>query len=252
MNNIPISVITVCFNDLEGLKKTVSSVARQTYTDIEYIIIDGASTDGTTDFLESHSSTIDYWVSEKDSGIYNAMNKALSHATGTYVTFLNSGDYYCSNDVISKIAIQAAAHDLPSLVYGDAIEYNNTNSKTYLHRSRNIEYLKYGMITNHQAIFYRNNPDIKYSEAFKISSDYEFTIKHYLANRSHLKLDIPIVNFLAEGISQTDNRTRILELLSIQNKYFSTSSLVRFLLFIKFTLASSLKSFFKPIYYLIR
>jgi glycosyltransferase involved in cell wall biosynthesis len=88
-----LSIITINYNNLEGLQRTVESVVNQTWQEFEYIVIDGGSTDGSADFIESQSETIDYWVSEPDKGIYNAMNKGIAKASGEYLLFLNSGDH---------------------------------------------------------------------------------------------------------------------------------------------------------------
>ena len=87
-----LSVITINFNNRDGLRKTIESVVNQTYNDFEYIIIDGGSTDGSVDVIKEYADRIDYWVSEPDKGIYNAMNKGIDVAKGEYCIFMNSGD----------------------------------------------------------------------------------------------------------------------------------------------------------------
>ena len=96
MNN-KLSIITINYNNLEGLKRTVESVINQTSKEFEYIVIDGGSNDGSGAYIESKSEHIDYWVSEPDKGIYNAMNKGIAKASGEYLLFLNSGDHLFSN-----------------------------------------------------------------------------------------------------------------------------------------------------------
>ena len=99
-----ISIITINLNNKDGLKRTIESVINQTKFDIiEYIIIDGGSTDGSVDLIKQYQDKISYWVSEKDTGIYNAMNKGIDASTGEYSLYLNSGDYLYTNDVIEKI-----------------------------------------------------------------------------------------------------------------------------------------------------
>ena len=94
------SIITVNYNNLEGLKKTVESVKNQTYQKFEYIVIDGGSYDGSLEFIKDNESLLDYWVSEPDSGVYQAMNKGIEKATGEYLLFLNSGDHFCNTKVL--------------------------------------------------------------------------------------------------------------------------------------------------------
>ena len=98
-----ISIITVNYNNCQGLERTVNSVARQTYTDVEYIVVDGGSTDKSVDIIKQNENIISFWVSEKDNGIYNAMNKGVSFSHGEYLLFLNSGDYFADKDVLSNI-----------------------------------------------------------------------------------------------------------------------------------------------------
>ena len=92
MVNLKISIITINYNNKSGLEKTIESVLQQTYDNIEYLVIDGNSTDGSKDVIKKYKHRISYWVSEPDSGIYNAMNKGGTKATGDYLLFLNSGD----------------------------------------------------------------------------------------------------------------------------------------------------------------
>ena len=98
-----ISIITVNFNNKNGLYKTIESVQKQTYLNIEYIVIDGGSTDGSKELIEKNAESLSYWVSEKDRGIYDGMNKGLGMATGDYCLFLNSGDYLVDNPVLSLL-----------------------------------------------------------------------------------------------------------------------------------------------------
>ena len=98
------SIITVNYNNKDGLKKTIESVIHQSYRDFEYIIIDGGSTDGSAELLKEYSDKITYWVSEPDKGIYNGMNKGIAKATGDYLNFMNSGDCFYADDVLQHVA----------------------------------------------------------------------------------------------------------------------------------------------------
>ena len=98
------SIITVNYNNCEGLRKTIESVVSQTYHDYEFIVIDGGSTDGSADVLKEHDKDITYWVSEKDTGIYNGMNKGIAKAKGDYLNFMNSGDCFFASDVLQRVA----------------------------------------------------------------------------------------------------------------------------------------------------
>lgn len=126
MNNIKtygeekcISVITVVYNGVTTIEETICSVINQTYTNIEYIIIDGGSTDGTVDIIKKYSDKISYWISEPDKGIYDAMNKGIKIATGDWVSFMNSGDIFSEKNIIQKICIAIVCN--ADIVYGDTL-----------------------------------------------------------------------------------------------------------------------------------
>lgn len=124
---IKISIITVNFNNLSGLQKTMKSVLCQKYTNLEYIIIDGGSTDGSKDFIMSHQDKLSYWCSEKDKGIYDGMNKGIAKATGEYILFLNSGDYFYSPQVLCKVFKSSQNDDL---LIGRQCYYNRKGKKS--------------------------------------------------------------------------------------------------------------------------
>ena len=115
------SIITVNFNNKEGLHNTIKSVINQTFRDFEYIVIDGGSTDGSIDILKKYDKYINYWISEKDSGIYNAMNKGISKANGEYLNFMNSGDCFYALDVLEKVSKYGYTSDF---IVGKDYHYN--------------------------------------------------------------------------------------------------------------------------------
>ena len=103
MNSVKLSIITVNLNNLEGLKKTYESVVCQTFTDYEWLVIDGGSTDGSREFIEQHQNKFAYWCSEPDKGIYNAMNKGIVRAKGEYLNFMNSGDCFVKKETLAGV-----------------------------------------------------------------------------------------------------------------------------------------------------
>lgn len=110
-NNLPrVSVITVCYNAVSAIQRTILSVLSQTYENIEYIIIDGKSTDGTLAIIKKYESRIAFWLSEPDNGIYDAMNKAIDKATGEWVLFMNADDEFVDNKVVERFAFVAKTH----------------------------------------------------------------------------------------------------------------------------------------------
>lgn len=205
------SIVTIAFNNLEGLRHTYASVLAQSYSDYEWIVIDGGSSDGTVEFLQSEVKLKDFrFISEPDTGIYNAMNKGLSRSLGDYVTFLNSGDSLSSKDTLASVTA-AAADDRPTVIYGDAIEAEG--EQQHYKAARSPAANRYVMFTHHQAILYRTdiakaNP---YDETYRFGGDWAFTTK-ILRLRDTRTLYVPeaICIFERGGVSQTDkHRARI-------------------------------------------
>lgn len=200
-----ISIITINYNNLEGLKKTVESVISQTWQEFEYIVIDGGSTDGSADYLESQKEYIDYWVSEGDKGIYNAMNKGILKAKGEYLLFLNSGDTLIDTMVLEKAKESFVSED--SFICGnlhyelegksilkehpEQMTFSYLTAKTVYHPStfiKRILFDEYGL----------------YNEDNKIISDWEFFFKVLgLNGESYKKINLTITNFDMTGISST-------------------------------------------------
>lgn len=177
--NIPLSIITVNLNNRDGLKKTIDSIVAQTYQDFEWIVIDGGSTDGSKELIEENQSHITYWISEPDKGIYNAMNKGLSHVHGEYVNFMNSGDVLYNRTTLEELFNNQLTGDL---IYGDWIEQEN---KKYTHyyspKEATLDFF-YSANICHQATFIKSTIMKKYSfnEKYKIVADWEIWIKMLL------------------------------------------------------------------------
>lgn len=171
------SIITISYNNKEGLRKTIESVINQTFRDFEYIVIDGGSTDGSLDILHEYNADITYWVSEPDKGIYNAMNKGISKACGEYLNFMNSGDCFYDNGVLQKIADSNLDTDM---IIGKDYWYNPKTGKDFA----TILPLKLDMFTfykgslPHQSTFFKQTlfREEKYDETLKVVSDWKFYI----------------------------------------------------------------------------
>lgn len=175
-----ISIITINYNDKRGLINTVESVIKQTNTDFEYIIIDGGSSDGSKDYLEAQQAHFDYWVSESDRGIYDAMNKGLLKATGDYIYFLNSGDYFLFGEVLEVIA-KELIEKMPDLL---AVAVLKTNTQTGFCQVDMPKFIdKLSLFKNmicHQSLFVNKNVFKEVGDfelAFKIKSDYEWLLR---------------------------------------------------------------------------
>lgn len=194
-----ISIITINYNDKEGLKNTIESVVCQTYNDIQYIVIDGGSTDGSVDIINQYSNKINYWVSELDKGIYNAMNKGIDVANGEYCLFLNSGDYLFDNKVIERLVPHLKSEDI---VIG---RIYFLNGKSYSKINNPISMLKfYNSSIPHPSTFIKRELFVseKYDETLKIVSDWKFFLKKIVIEECSYKIVDNIIScFNSDGIS---------------------------------------------------
>lgn len=197
-----ISIITINFNNKAGLESTIKSVQNQTAANYEHIIIDGASTDGSKELILQHRSSFSYWVSEPDSGIYNAMNKGIKAAKGEYVLFLNSGDHFFNDTVLKKYSKHIVDKDI---VYFNlnVIDEKETFIKKYP-KTLSFSYFAKDTLP-HPATFIKKEAFEKtnlYYEGFKIVSDWKFFIdaicKH---NLSYIQIDKTLSTFYFDGIS---------------------------------------------------
>lgn len=201
-----ISIITVAYNNRFGLEETIKSVTSQTYKNTEFIVIDGGSNDGSKEVLESKTSKIDFWISESDKGIYNAMNKGISKATGDYLIFMNSGDRFSSPEILEKIAPHFGNEDI---VYGNAY-YELEDRKKYEYRIPSK--ITIGSLLKepicHQSAFFKKELFTKfgmYDERNKIASDWTFMMDlfiHHNITQKYINDYISI--FEKTGISNTN------------------------------------------------
>ena len=196
-----LSIITINYNNRLGLLKTMQSVVEQSFQDFEYLIIDGGSNDGSLEEILNYEQYLSFWCSEKDKGVYNAMNKGIAKATGEYLLFLNSGDSLLDNQILSKIVPLLKDY---GIIYGDLIFKNGTKDilQTYPDRL-DIGYLFYYSL-GHPASFIRRDLLQKrpYSEDFKIVSDWEFFFYEIiLDNIPYMNINQAISIFDTNGIS---------------------------------------------------
>ncbi len=187
MKKIKISIITVSYNSSNTIEQTIKSVISQTYNNVEYIIIDGGSTDGTIDIIKRYESDISYWVSEKDYGIYDAMNKGVKKATGDIVAFLNSDDYYIDSTALERVVACWNKYDKIDILAGRIAMYNQFSILCgYSPEVTNLEQLCYRMILDHPAMFSRKKlfeEDGGFDSHYQIASDYAWVLKEYHMNR---------------------------------------------------------------------
>jgi glycosyltransferase involved in cell wall biosynthesis len=194
-----ISIVTVVRNNFAGFIKTASNISGQGYSNLEIIVIDGGSTDGTVEVIKTHAEHITYWISEPDQGIYNAMNKGLAKATGEWVNFMNAGDVFFNSRVLSAVFNQ----DLQDadVLYGDSIA-SYPVFKTY-RKALPVDNLWKGMVCCHQSMFFRTNL-IKH-EGYKpdlfFSADYELILRLYRNGKNFRYIPETIAVFDTRGTS---------------------------------------------------
>lgn len=195
------SVVTICRNDRAGLERTEASISMQTFRDFEWVVVDGASTDDTLMFLSSVESPSISWVSEPDSGLYDAMNKGLERAAGEYIVFMNSGDSFARPDVLQTID-DAVNRGMCDLIYGDGIEVTEEGAENYK-PAFSHKRVWYSMFTHHQAMFYRTDflDSQRYDTSFEIAADWAFTAQTLRAGAKGCYVPIAVCKFFRGGIS---------------------------------------------------
>lgn len=206
MNKL-LSIITINYNNADGLLRTVESVLSQTEKDFEYIVIDGGSTDASKDILRKHETSFSYCISEKDAGIYNAMNKGWRKASGKYCLFLNSGDYLYDKNVIEK-AIHVLENSKQEVVYGDLNIFDNTNSIIRRFGEPVSLYYFYYDFLPHPASFIQRallEQLNGYRENYRVISDWIFFIEAFVAKATFAKVDLIVSAFNNLGISSGSN-----------------------------------------------
>lgn len=246
-------VLTVCFNNIEGLKKTFSSLKSQTTQNYDWIVVDGNSTDGTLDWLENLESTDVKFLSEPDKGIYDAMNKGISllkkNQKGHFI-FMNSGDEFHDECVLEKVQSVNSSY---CIIYGD---YNDTSTdgSSVIKKAKSPSHLKNGMLTSHQAIFFSvcEYKNLFHNLKYSLSGDYDYIIRAFeIAKLKELptyKLDLTICNFYLDGISVLNRKKALLEDFKIRREALNMGLLLSSFLYIvhlfHFYLKKTLPSFF--------
>ena len=201
------SIITINYNNRDGLRKTIESVVNQTCTDFEYIVIDGGSTDGSVDVINEYADRIDFWVSEPDKGIYNAMNKGISRAHGEYLNFMNSGDCLHDANVLKDLLPWLTA----DVVFGRAY-YPQIDSYYKPHNPMTLFYCCLGL--EHQSEFYRKTLFDKsgYDERFRFVADWKFTVENVVKEGcSYCCADIVVADYDLSGFSSVNEQAVLKE-----------------------------------------
>lgn len=203
-----ISIITICFNSAETLEKTILSVAGQSYKNIEYIIIDGNSSDDTLGIIKKHEDKISKWISEPDKGLYDAMNKGVALATGDIIGILNSDDTFYDSNVIASI-VKFHTENVIDASVGNIMQHNANGKTVRIYSSKywNPEKLKIGFMPPHPSIFLKASLFEKlgnYELDFKIGADYELIVRYFLKNKITWKYSgITTTAMLVGGLSSS-------------------------------------------------
>lgn len=222
-----ITIITVCFNSENTLKQTIESVLHQTYTNIEYIIIDGKSTDKTVEIIKSYQTTfakkeITYkWISELDKGIYNAFNKALERVSGEWIVFIGSDDCFKENATLANVIpfLNQAEQEKSRFVYGKITHINKANQEVEtIGKPWKIQKKRFTYMMNighsgsfhHKSIFLEHG---NFNESFKIAGDYEFLLREFKnTNKEAFFIDNVVILMKEGGISaRLDNRLTLIK-----------------------------------------
>jgi glycosyltransferase involved in cell wall biosynthesis len=203
-----ISIITVCYNSSTTIDKTFQSVQRQTYGNIEYIVIDGASNDGTIDIIKSNTDHIDRWVSEPDKGLYDAMNKGIGLASGDLIGILNADDTFHHDTVLEEVAAFHSKNKIAASV-GNIVQHNASGKikRVYSAKNWSPQKLKIGFMPAHPAIFFDKSLFENYGHYhldFTIGADYELITRFFLKNTIEWKYSgITTTSMLVGGLSSS-------------------------------------------------
>lgn len=220
--SISIGIVTVCYNDLNGLKKTINSVLSQNYKNYEHIIIDGNSNDGTKSFLNELDSSI-IWSSEPDFGIYDAMNKGIEKCSSDFIVFMNSGDTFFDENTLYLVASSARLNT--NIIYGDSI--SDYGYKKVLRKASDVHLFKSGcflkMGFSHQAVYVSKNIYSKkrFDLNYKVASDFDFMYQPLIIcsnDKSIVRINMPVCFFNTGGVSDLNKLAAIKDKIEIINR----------------------------------
>lgn len=192
-----VTIVTVCYNASDLIEETIKSVVSQNYPNKEYIIIDGGSTDGTIDIIKKYGSKIDCWISEKDCGIYDAMNKGILRSSGKWINFMNAGDTFYSANAIDSFINSVEENSI--IVYGDTLLVYDLGER--LKKPDDLARLKKEMVFGHQSSFIRTDYHKRnlFDISFRSSGDFKFFHDSYYKGVKFQYIPITIARYLARG-----------------------------------------------------
>ncbi|GHU16260.1 glycosyl transferase [Betaproteobacteria bacterium] len=228
--NPSFSIITVAYNADQWLEPTILSILNQSYPSIEYLIIDGASSDGTVDIIRHYEVGIAYWESEPDKGLYDAMNKGLKRATGDYVWFVNAGDTLDSADIVQQVAsLVQKEPTLPDIIYGETIVMDEQGHSLGLRRLKSPDKLtwksfKMGMLVCHQSFVVKLELAPLFDMQYRYSSDFDWCIRCMKEANTYLNTRKVLSRFLDGGVSTKQRKASLKERYRIMCNYYGRVS----------------------------
>lgn len=223
------TVITVTFNAEHTLGRTLQSVQKQSYSHIEHIIVDGASTDGTVALIEKYKTEQTKWISEKDNGIYDAMNKATQMANGMYICYLNAGDSFYSDCTVEQIMTTAQQYHWPHILYGETVIVNDQYEFLHNRRLKAPQVLtwksfKQGMLVCHQAFIIKRSIFEPYDLSYRYSSDVDWCIRLMKKSKTIVNTHLILINYLNEGLTTANRKASLKERYTIMSKHYGKLS----------------------------
>lgn len=216
-----ISIITVVLNGAKTLEQTIASVLSQTYDNVEYIIVDGGSTDGTIDIIKKYEERIDYWISEPDEGIYDAMNKGLMLCSGDFIGIINADDYYVP-DALQEVA-ESISSEGADIIYGNMRLIASEGGEVLQYRRASHQKLIFGMSLNHPATFVSKElyKEGLFDTAYKLAADYDFLLRQKIHGASFQHIAKTLAVMRNDGASKTFAILTSKEERAIKKKYLS-------------------------------
>jgi glycosyltransferase involved in cell wall biosynthesis len=217
-----LSVVTIVYNNVKDIERTILSVIGQTYQHIEYIVVDGLSTDGTLGVIHKYESRIARIISEKDEGIYDAMNKGLAAAKGDYVIFMNSGDEFYDAETVA--AVFASADDA-DIYYGETEMIDNNGQSLGQRRHKapkkfSWRSFKYGMSVSHQAIYIKRSLAEPYDRQYELSSDIDWILRIAKKAKTIVNVNRYVAKYLVGGMSKKKHKQSLVERFNIMKKHY--------------------------------
>ena len=236
-----LSIITICYNEKQ-IERTCKSIVNQTWQNFEWIVVDGGSTDGTLDILEKYKDRINVLISEPDKGIYNAQNKGIKLAQGTYLNFMNGGDAFFNNTVLEKVFKNQ--EQTADVLYGNCciVDGNRRCNCAYPHPLDITYWLNYTL--NHQSAFFKRDLFNKYGlydENYKIAADKEKFVCLFTAGCSFQYLPLLIASYDLTGLSAKNQVKSLEECRKINKEYLSHSVQYNYTLFGHFHFSKKVK-----------